>query len=130
MALFCPMTSYAMTITSPFGWRIHPISGERSFHTGIDIAGDMGAPIPAVWEGQVTFAGWYGGYGNVVVLYHGGTTYTLYGHCSQIYVQVGQTVKQSDTIAAVGSTGNSTGPHVHLEYVKDGQYVDPMKIWE
>lgn len=121
--------AYAMTITSPFGWREHPITGEEKFHNGIDIAAEEGAPIPAVWQGQVTYASWYEGFGNTVILYHGGGYYTLYGHCSQLLVNVGEEVGQGQIIALVGSTGISTGPHLHLSLVVNQEYIDPMLIW-
>lgn len=117
-------------ITSPFGWRTHPITGEWKFHSGIDIGADYGAPIPAVWAGQVIFAQEYSGYGYTVILDHGNSTYTLYGHCQSLYVAAGQAVSQGQVIAAVGSSGNATGPHLHLELIRNNQYVDPITIWQ
>lgn len=126
---FSSNTAFAFTITSPFGYREHPISGEEKFHTGIDLAEEYDTPIGAVWEGVVVFVGSYGGYGNTVLLQHNEQTYTLYAHCNQLLVSVGQAVQQGQVISTVGSTGNSTGPHLHLELWQNGQYVDPMIIW-
>lgn len=112
-------------ITSPFGWRIHPISGARSFHTGMDIGASYGTPIVAANPGTVISAGWNGGYGKCVIIDHGGGITTLYAHSSAIYVGVGQTVSRGQQIAAIGSTGNSTGPHLHFEVRTNGNYVNP-----
>ncbi|MBV9149838.1 MAG: M23 family metallopeptidase, partial [Candidatus Eremiobacteraeota bacterium] len=113
-------------ITSPFGWRIHPISGVRSFHEGLDIGVASGTPIGAAEAGRVIYAGWYGGYGNYISIDHGGGVSTGYAHCSAIYVSVGQDVRQGQTIGAVGSTGYSTGPHLHFEVRINGKPVDPL----
>ncbi len=129
MSLSTPLKAEAVEVTSPFGWRIHPITGESQFHTGIDIAAETGSAIPALWSGEVVLAGEYQGYGLTVVLHHGGGKYTLYGHASAIMVRTGQTVEQGAIIALVGNTGVSTGPHLHLSYVVGGQYRDPMTIW-
>lgn len=129
LSFFFCHSVFAMEITSEFGWREHPIYGDSRFHSGIDIAADHGAGIPAVYDGVVIYADWYEGYGKTVVLQHGDTTYTLYGHCAELYVVPGQAVKQGDVIAAVGSTGVSTGPHLHLSLIRDGQWVDPREIW-
>jgi len=120
--------AYAYNVTSPFGWRVHPISGEWQFHTGIDIAENYGTGIPVLFDGQVAFAAAYGGYGNTVIIRHEKEMVTLYGHCDQIYVTPGQRVRAGEIIAAVGTTGMSTGPHLHLELWMDGKYVDPMVI--
>lgn len=122
-------TVYAFIVTSPLGWREHPITHEWTFHNGIDIAADTGDGIPALWDGQVVYAGWYDGYGNTVILSHGNTLYTLYGHCSQLYVTVGEAVEAGQIIAAVGSTGLSTGPHLHLSVWQNDQYIDPITLW-
>lgn len=113
-------------ITSEFGYRIHPITGIWTGHTGIDIGCNMYAPIYAAESGTVILAEWYGGYGNAVVIDHGGGITTLYGHNEELYVSVGQQVSRGETIAGAGSTGWSTGPHLHFEVREGGEYVDPM----
>jgi murein DD-endopeptidase MepM/ murein hydrolase activator NlpD len=103
-------------VTSLFGWRTHPISGGRNFHAGIDFGAPMGTPVLAAYAGQVAISDWLGGYGLTVVLEHAeGTAETLYGHLSELLVKEGEEVKQGDVIGLVGSTGNSTGPHLHFE---------------
>lgn len=122
--------AYAYPITSPFGWRIHPITGEYKFHNGIDIGMDEGTPVGALWDGKVIYAGWWEGYGNTVVIDHGNTLYSLYGHTSQLLVSTGQQVKQGDIVALSGSTGESTGPHLHLSVWQNNQYIDPATLWQ
>ncbi len=122
MAWPTPSSSY---ITSPFGYRIHPISGNRKFHTGIDIGASSGSSIVAANPGVVILAGWNGGYGKCVVVDHGGGYTTLYAHASSLLVSKGQTVTRGETIARVGSTGNSTGPHLHFEVRINGEYQNP-----
>jgi len=112
-------------ITSGFGYRTHPILHVRKMHTGLDIAAPSGTPIHAAAGGVVLFAGRWGGYGNCVILDHGGGLATLYGHCSSIAAGEGQTVRQGQTIAYVGSTGLSTGPHLHFETRRNGTPVNP-----
>ncbi|HIK17435.1 MAG TPA: peptidoglycan DD-metalloendopeptidase family protein [Leptolyngbyaceae cyanobacterium M33_DOE_097] len=112
-------------ITSSFGWRVHPILGYQRFHAGIDFGADSGSPIYAADSGSVIFAGWYGGYGNTVIIDHGSGITTLYGHASKLYVTEGQNVQRGQTVAAVGSTGLSTGPHLHFEVRKQGEPVNP-----
>lgn len=114
-------------LSSNFGWRIHPIWGYERFHAGVDFAADYGSNIRAADTGIVILADWYGGYGNTVVIDHGAGVSSLYGHASQLLVNVGQMVKQGEVIAAVGSTGLSTGPHLHFEVRESGEPVDPMK---
>jgi len=121
-----PSTSY---ITSPFGYRIHPISGTRKFHTGIDIGASYGSSIVAANSGTVILAGWNGGYGKCVVVDHGGGYSTLYAHASAILVNHGETVARGQEIAQVGSTGNSTGPHLHYEIRINGEYQNPMNYY-
>lgn len=114
-------------ITSPFGNRLHPIQGVYKYHSGIDIGNaGYGAPVLAAADGAVTYAGVMSGYGNCVMINHGSGIVTLYGHGQTIYVTLGQTVKQGDVIMAVGSTGNSTGPHLHFEVRKDGVATSPI----
>jgi len=107
-------------ITSPFGWRW------GRMHEGIDLGAAYGSPIAAAAAGVVIYAGWEGGYGNLVVIDHGGGLATAYGHQSRIAVSVGQSVSQGETIGYVGSTGHSTGPHLHFEVRVNGQAVDPL----
>jgi murein DD-endopeptidase MepM/ murein hydrolase activator NlpD len=104
---------------------VHPILGYQRFHSGIDFGADYGTVINAADSGTVIFAGWYGGYGNAVIINHGGSITTLYGHTSELYVAEGQTVQRGQAIAAVGSTGLSTGPHLHFEVRQNGDPVDP-----
>jgi len=111
--------------SSPFGWRIHPILGYRRFHAGLDFAAGYGSTIRAADSGTVIFAGWYGGYGKAVIISHSKGITTLYGHTSELYISEGQTVQKGQAIAAVGSTGLSTGPHLHFEVRRDGTPVDP-----
>ncbi len=113
-------------VLSGFGYRVHPITGSTRFHSGLDFGVDHGTPIRAADNGVVIYASWYGGYGNCVIIKHGGDYSTLYGHCSELYVREGQQVRQGTTIAAVGSTGMSTGPHLHFEVRQNGTPVDPM----
>ena len=108
-------------VSSPYGLRFNG----TEFHQGIDIAADMGTPIVATADGVVTAAGWNGGYGNMVDVDHGGGIVTRYGHASALAVTVGQQVRRGEVIAYVGSTGRSTGPHVHYEVRVDGQPVNP-----
>lgn len=104
-------------ISSVFGWRVHPISGEQRLHTGTDLAAPMGTPVLAAYAGQVAIADFLGGYGLTVALDHSkGTQQTLYAHLSEIFVKPGEMVKQGEVIGRVGSTGNSTGPHLHFEF--------------
>ncbi|WP_016949861.1 murein hydrolase activator EnvC [Anabaena sp. PCC 7108] len=111
--------------SSSFGWRIHPILGYRRFHAGLDFAAGYGSTIRAADSGTVIFAGWYGGYGKAIIISHSKGITTLYGHTSELYVSEGQTVQKGQAIAAVGSTGFSTGPHLHFEVRRDGTPVDP-----
>ncbi|MBD2136533.1 M23 family metallopeptidase [Anabaena sp. FACHB-1237] len=102
-------------ITSLFGWRIHPITGDRRFHAGTDIGAPTGTPVIAAARGQVEGASWMGGYGLAVTINHTSAQQTLYGHLSEILVQPGQWVEPGTVIGRVGSTGNSTGSHLHFE---------------
>jgi murein DD-endopeptidase MepM/ murein hydrolase activator NlpD len=111
-----------------FGWRKDPFSGEPEFHTGLDIVAPMGSAVRATADGVVIRVGREGGYGRMVQLSHGYGLGTLYGHLSQTLVRPGQRIKRGEIIGRVGSTGRSTGPHVHYEVVKGGRRVDPRKF--
>lgn len=113
-------------ITSAFGYRIHPIMGTSRFHSGIDFGVGPGVPIQAADNGLVIESGWVGGYGNTVILDHGGGWTTLYAHASRLNVSTGQSVRRGQTVSFVGSTGMSTGPHLHFELRYLGNPVDPM----
>jgi murein DD-endopeptidase MepM/ murein hydrolase activator NlpD len=113
-------------ITSGYGNRRHPILGYNRFHGGIDFGAGHGTTIMAADSGRIIFAGWYGGYGQSVIVDHGGGITTLYAHASRLYVNVGQNVTQGQAIAAIGSTGLSTGPHLHFEVRQNGNPVNPM----
>jgi murein DD-endopeptidase MepM/ murein hydrolase activator NlpD len=115
-------------ITSWFGLRRHPILGYVRLHAGIDFAAPMGSPVYAVSDGVVTYAGWHGGHGNYVRLEHGGGIDTGYGHMSRIAVAPGSHVSRGQVIGYVGSTGLSTGPHLHYELYRGGQPVNPMSV--
>jgi len=112
-------------ITSSFGNREHPRSGEPQFHTGVDIASDPGRPVRATADGIVSFADWSGGSGNLVALEHGFGFSTYYAHNKMLNVKVGEKVKRGDIIGYIGSTGNSTGPHVHYEIWREGKPMNP-----
>lgn len=111
------------TITSRFGARSNIRS---SSHTGLDIAAPIGTPVKAAASGIVTFSGWKGSYGYMIVISHGNGLQTYYGHCSKLYAKNGQTISQGDVVATVGSTGNSTGPHLHLEIRVNGTAYNPQ----
>jgi murein DD-endopeptidase MepM/ murein hydrolase activator NlpD len=124
------ITSFIMPtvggISSPFGWRINPVTGKRQLHKGIDIAAPIGAPILAAATGMVNDAGWDdGGYGNFVELRHRDGSLTLYAHTNRVLVAKGQEITQGQIIAEVGNTGRSTGPHLHFEVQIGRQAVDP-----
>ncbi len=117
-------------ITSGFGNREHPRSGEPQFHTGLDIAADPGRPVRATADGIVSFADWSGGSGNLVALEHGFGFSTYYAHNKMLNVKIGQKVKRGDIIGYIGSTGNSTGPHVHYEVWREGKPMNPSNYLE
>lgn len=122
---------HTKNITSEHGVRIHPITGKRKQHTGIDIAagGVNNKPTVAAREGTVIHAGPLGGYGNLVIIDHGKGLTTRYGHLSSITVNKGQEVKGAQIIGRVGSTGNSTGPHLHFEMRVDGEAINPLSAY-
>ena len=121
-----PLPGYTNN-SSAYGWRVHPIYGTRKFHKGEDIPAPTGTPIVAAASGTVTTAGWVSGYGNYTVINHG--VMTAYGHQSAIHVSVGQRVTAGQTIGLVGSTGNSTGPHLHFEVYVNGSTQNPMSYF-
>lgn len=121
-----PVAKEGTVITSPFGTRNHPIQGVVKLHSGIDIGGaGYGAKVVAAEDGVVSFAGTLGGYGNCVIVNHGGGISTLYGHGQTLLTTVGTNVKKGDIIMEVGSTGNSTGPHLHFEVRVNNIAVNP-----
>jgi len=113
---------------SSFGYRIDPFHGRRAFHYGLDLTPGNGSPVYAAKDGVVTYAGWMGGYGKLIVIQHSDNFSTRYGHLSNILVEKGQRVKQSHKIGLVGSTGRSTGPHLHFEIRENGKALNPAKI--
>ncbi|KPJ68292.1 hypothetical protein AMJ44_06740 [candidate division WOR-1 bacterium DG_54_3] len=115
-------------LTSRFGYRRHPFWGGRHFHTGIDIANKQGTPVKAADSGEIIFSGWWDGYGKAVVVDHGRMTTTVYAHLSRIYKGVGAVVAKGQIIGLVGSTGYSTGPHLHFEVRKNGKPVNPLEF--
>lgn len=115
-------------VTSGFGYRIHPITGNRSFHTGVDLAAPEGTPIAAAYGGVVQETGYTSGRGNYILLTHGENLQTLYCHLSEIQVQTGDAVRAGGTIGLVGTTGMSTGPHLHFELRVDGVRCDPVYV--
>jgi murein DD-endopeptidase MepM/ murein hydrolase activator NlpD len=114
-------------ITSPYGMRFHPVLKENRMHTGVDLRAPMGANIVAADSGTIIQTGWMGGYGQVVIIDHGNQVSTLYAHQSKILVNTGDTVYKGQTIGKVGSTGWSTGPHLHFEVRINGKHTDPMQ---
>ncbi len=116
-------------ITSPFGWRVHPIYGTSSFHNGVDIGAPTGTPIRATGSGRIIKASWYGGYGNCIMIDIGGGLSVLYGHLSAYAVSQGQWVSQGQVVGYVGTTGWSTGPHLHYSVFKNGVVVTPYSIY-
>jgi len=115
-------------VTSGFGSRFHPILGYVRMHAGLDLAARYGSPIVAAADGRVVSAGWSGGYGNLVRIAHNGNIQTMYGHMSRIVAQSGAFVRQGQLIGYVGSTGLSTGPHLHYEVLKNGRPVNPTSV--
>ena len=113
-------------ITSPFGMRTDPVTGRYQLHSGVDIGADYGVPIQASADGNVIYAGWYGGYGNAIIIDHGGGYSTLYAHCSAMFVTANQPVRRGQAIGAVGATGWATGPHLHFEIRRNGVPIDPL----
>ncbi|MCL6730175.1 M23 family metallopeptidase [Sphingomonas hankyongi] len=115
-------------VTSRFGNRFHPILGHERFHKGVDLRAAAGTPIVAAADGKVVSAGWHGGYGNQVRVMHNGGLETTYGHMSRIAAWAGEAVRRGQVIGYVGSTGLSTGPHLHYEVLKNGRPVNPLGV--
>ena len=113
-------------VSSSFGMRVHPISRQHKHHDGMDIAAPKGSSIKPIADGTVISSGVKGGYGNVVVIEHDNGLTSMYAHCDELLVSVGEQIRKNMTIAKVGSTGFSTGPHLHLEIRKDGILVNPV----
>jgi len=114
-------------MSSPFGERVDPISGKKAWHEGMDFAGANGSDVVAVANGIVVFSGRRDGYGLMVEISHGENLRTRYGHHQELLVQAGQSVKRGDVIGLMGSSGRSTGPHVHFEVLKSGKPVNPAR---
>ena len=115
-------------ISSYFGERADPFDGREAFHKGVDFAGALGSDVVAVAAGVVTWAGERSGYGKLIEINHGDGYATRYAHNSRTLVSVGQTVKRGEAVALMGSTGHSTGPHVHFEVLHNGRQVDPLSF--
>ena len=115
-------------VTSGFGERFHPILGYERFHAGLDLAAAAGTPIVAAADGKVVSAGWAGGYGRQVAIVHAGGLETRYGHMSRIAAYAGEAVHRGDVIGYVGSSGLSTGPHLHFEVTRNGRPVNPLSV--
>jgi murein DD-endopeptidase MepM/ murein hydrolase activator NlpD len=118
----------AGTVTSPFGWRVHPVFGEQRWHKGIDISIEYGAPVLAAKSGKIIYAGWIEGYGQTIIIEHDGIYSTLYGHNSELLVTQGTFVRQSQVIARAGNTGTTTGSVLHFEVREKGKSVDPIRF--
>ena len=115
-------------LSSYYGMRTHPLSGRREMHKGIDFAGKLGGPVIAVAKGVVTYSGKRYNYGNLIEIAHGNGYSTRYAHNSRLLVSVGDTVEKGFQIAEIGSSGRSTGPHVHFEVIKNGRQVNPVRF--
>lgn len=120
-----PCPSYTR-ISSPYGWRMHPTLGVNKFHNGVDMAAPKGTDILAAYSGEVVASAYNSTMGNYVMMNHGNGVYTIYMHASKLCVSEGDIILEGEKIAEVGSTGRSTGPHLHFGVRKDGQYVNPM----
>lgn len=117
-----------VAVTSDFGFRKDPFTGKRTFHKGVDLTSDVGAKVRAFATGIVIHSGWLTGYGKSVILHHADGTETLYGHCDRINVSIGDVVARGADLAVMGSTGRSTGNHLHFEVRRNGRPVDPLKV--
>ena len=115
-------------VSSGYGMRFHPISGQQKAHLGVDYAAPTGTPVRTIGDGVVSFAGWQNGYGNIIEIQHKDNQLTKYAHLSRIDVRTGQKVSQGEFVGAVGSTGASTGPHLHFEFRVKGEPLDPLEV--
>ena len=127
-------TGFIFPITHPrlssnYGWRKHPISGQHKKHRGIDLAAPKDARVVAVRAGTVVFSSYHGGYGNLITLEHDDGYASLYGHLNSMEVKIGEKVKAGQLIGRVGSTGNSTGPHLHFEWRRNGEALNPLDVF-
>lgn len=122
-------SSVSRRVTSRYGVRVHPVYRVKKFHNGIDIGARYGSPIKAAADGVVVYSGWKSYYGRTVIIKHSGDLYTLYAHCSKLEAKKGARVSRGSLIAKVGSTGLSTGPHIHFSVQKSGSFVNPMKYF-
>jgi murein DD-endopeptidase MepM/ murein hydrolase activator NlpD len=127
IAVLFTNSAYAQKVTSNFGSRVHPISGKIKHHAGMDIAMPAGSPVYATGDGYISFAGWSGGYGILIKVQHPFGYETRFGHLSRIAVMSGQYIRKGTLIGFVGSTGQSTGPHLHYEIRINGVAVDPRR---
>ncbi len=127
--LSSPITAVCKgTVTSQFGQRIHPITQKPGFHTGIDIANKKGTPISAAFSGSIYDCGTNEAYGNYILMRHSDNLYTFYGHCDSLNVRKGMNIRRGEVIGHMGSTGYSTGPHLHFEIRIEGTRVDPAYV--
>jgi murein DD-endopeptidase MepM/ murein hydrolase activator NlpD len=115
-------------VTSGMGWRADPLTAQSRFHQGVDLAAPEGTRVPAFVAGKVVFSGWQNGYGNTVVIENKEGLRTRYAHLSEVTVREGEDVEQSQAVGKVGSTGRSTGPHLHFEVEKGGRLFDPLQV--
>ena len=131
LLFFCPLfcSAHEVSVTSDFGWRVHPVYGYEKFHTGVDLGYSYGSPVGSLDAGTVVLAGWNGGYGNCVVVEHDNGDCTLYGHLARVVAEEGERVEAGRLIGYSGSTGVSTGPHLHVEWWHNGQYCDPLPLF-
>lgn len=122
------LTPHKGRISSDFGWRRHPVTGASDFHDGVDVTGDVGDDIKAAGAGIVTYSGYNGTYGYVIIISHGYGYKSIYAHNNKNLVKAGEEVKKGQIIAELGNTGRSTGAHVHVEIHKDGEIIDPETL--
>ena len=127
IAVILSNAAHAQRVTSNFGSRVHPITGKVKHHAGMDIAMPLGSPVYATGDGYIAFAGWSAGYGILIKVQHPSGYETRFGHLSTVFVMSGQYIRKGTLIGRVGSTGQSTGPHLHYEIRFNGAPVDPRR---